>query len=975
MNRYEKLGTLVCLVLLVLVFGFNPSVLARLDVTAVTKEKEAPPGEFVSLVYSVKNGSAGEQDVTFELSVPDRWATMGTPAPATIPAGGKETIFVTVQVPATAKAGDHSVVLRASYDGNTFEGTATVTVKEVKGVEVAAPPAKTVTRDSSLSYVFTVKNTGNITDTFNVEADSGHDWVTNISPETLQLFPGMSKQVKVELYVPADAVPGRDPVTVTATSGRDDDITDKETVFTRILPPSPQAVGGELYAILPARLEGNFSRYLGEGGPTGGLRLVASGELGNGNLNMDFGLSDIYTENDFEWNSFDYGEENFQISTGDVGYTFSNLLSMSGSGISTTFSRGNFSLSLLDLYPGLENGGGSLSYEDDNVYLSGNIANLDAENGGNALTETVVGRFTREELGEIELEAGYTFNEGRFGLAYQVYGESGFDPFTFEGEAFFIGPKFAGSRSGDKGFRVSQSINAENYDQDLTYAYYYSTANDTQTRSMTKTDRLAANLYVDVLGALGSWPGGKEGRAFNLSGSYEMTDREDTRKNPTLDENTQSFSGSFFYRYDNLDFSVSADEEIRTNNLSGETFESFSFNQSFGFTYKGIEFNALYSSSLTENLTTNETVSTSGTTSFELAKTGSPYIGFSVTKSEGSVDISLDSTINPIDNLELSLLATATIAEGDITIGGSLDFAYEYDLPLAFIITQGRVKGSVFVDSNSNGKKDEGEEGVPELVLTIEDTKVASGKDGYFKFPPLTPGTYEMNISDLPSKYASKKELPVEVKVKKGEETNTLIPLTELSSASLRVFNDANQNGKVETGEEGIEAVGVTLKGDGVERTRSTNQEGKINFRGLVPGSYTLTLNTNTLPPRSEVTTGNTEISIELSGGEEKEINIGSFQRPREIIFGQPPEADFAYAPTEPSPGQEVNFSGGLSTDPDGEIAKYEWDFQSDGKVDRSGKIVSHIFPESGTYEVSLTVTDSDGNDVTVTKEIDVISE
>ncbi|MCF7876582.1 PKD domain-containing protein, partial [Candidatus Bipolaricaulota bacterium] len=674
-------------------------------------------------------------------------------------------------------------------------------------------------------------------------------------------------------------------------------------------------------------------------------------------------------------NAFDYGEQNYRVNTGGVGLTFSDLISLNGTGISASLTRGNFSVSLLDLYPEIENGGGRLSYENDSLYLAANLANLENDAGENAFTESVVGRFQQGETGEVEFEAGYTPEGGSYGQAYQAYGQVGFEPITLEGEAFFIGPEFAGSGSGDKGFRLSGSARGENYNQDLTYSYYYRTPGAVQTRSTMKVDRLAGNASVDILGASGSWPAGKEGRAFSLSGSFEMSSREDTREDPTLDESTQRFSGSVLYRYENIDFSISATEELRTNNLSGETFESFNISQEVGFSYEGFNVNAGFSNTLTENLTTGERTSSAGSFSLGIATAGSPYVSFSMTKNSRSLDFTLDSTVSPTEALEFSLSASTTIGQGDVSFGGSLNFTYECDLPLKFIITQGRVDGYVFVDSNENGEKDEDEEGIPELVLTIENTKIASGEDGYFKFPPLTPGTYELNIEDLPSKYGTKAELPQEVEVVKGEETTTYVPLTELSSISLSVFADANENGTRETGEGGIDAVGVILEGEGVERKRTTNQDGEINFRGLVPGTYSLVLNEDTLPPRSEITTGNADISVDLAGGETKEIEIGSFQRPREIIFGQPPEADFAYSPEAPTVGSEVNFSGGLSSDPDGNITKYEWDFQSDDQVDQTGKIVTHTFPEAGTYEVSLTVTDNDGNDVTVSKEIDVVSQ
>ncbi|HCT78272.1 MAG TPA: hypothetical protein DGT23_17185 [Micromonosporaceae bacterium] len=52
-------------------------------------------------------------------------------------------------------------------------------------------------------------------------------------------------------------------------------------------------------------------------------------------------------------------------------------------------------------------------------------------------------------------------------------------------------------------------------------------------------------------------------------------------------------------------------------------------------------------------------------------------------------------------------------------------------------------------------------------------------------------------------------------------------------------------------------------------------------------------------------------------------------------------------------------FDGGTSTDPDGTIASYGWDF-GDGTTG-SGRTVTHTYARSGYYSVSLTVTDNSG--------------
>ena len=52
------------------------------------------------------------------------------------------------------------------------------------------------------------------------------------------------------------------------------------------------------------------------------------------------------------------------------------------------------------------------------------------------------------------------------------------------------------------------------------------------------------------------------------------------------------------------------------------------------------------------------------------------------------------------------------------------------------------------------------------------------------------------------------------------------------------------------------------------------------------------------------------------------------------------------------------------ANDPDGTIAKYEWDFENDGTTDEtttSDSSFPYTFPASGDYDVNLTVTDNDG--------------
>lgn len=57
--------------------------------------------------------------------------------------------------------------------------------------------------------------------------------------------------------------------------------------------------------------------------------------------------------------------------------------------------------------------------------------------------------------------------------------------------------------------------------------------------------------------------------------------------------------------------------------------------------------------------------------------------------------------------------------------------------------------------------------------------------------------------------------------------------------------------------------------------------------------------------------------------------------------------------------GHATNFDGSGSTDSDGTITNYSWDFGDGANAD--GVIVDHVYSSAGVYQVTLTVTDDDG--------------
>ena len=81
----------------------------------------------------------------------------------------------------------------------------------------------------------------------------------------------------------------------------------------------------------------------------------------------------------------------------------------------------------------------------------------------------------------------------------------------------------------------------------------------------------------------------------------------------------------------------------------------------------------------------------------------------------------------------------------------------------------------------------------------------------------------------------------------------------------------------------------------------------------------------------------------------------------------QPPVADAGSNQTA-EVGVTLTFNGSGSTDPDGTISSYEWDF-GDGNTS-IGMSTTHAYSTAGTYLVTLTVTDDDGANDTDTAEV-----
>jgi PKD repeat protein len=94
----------------------------------------------------------------------------------------------------------------------------------------------------------------------------------------------------------------------------------------------------------------------------------------------------------------------------------------------------------------------------------------------------------------------------------------------------------------------------------------------------------------------------------------------------------------------------------------------------------------------------------------------------------------------------------------------------------------------------------------------------------------------------------------------------------------------------------------------------------------------------------------------------------GSVTKPVSVTAAnQPPAAAF----TSSAADLLASFDGSGSSDPDGTVAAYAWDF-GDGTAAGSGAKPAHAYAAAGTYQVKLTVTDDKGATASVTQPVSV---
>lgn len=952
--------------LFVAVFASAQAAAGAVRVDLLSTAKDAAPGDVVTHVFAVSHDAPSGQTFTLTYDVPAGWTLLGAPPEIAVAAGDEGVVFLTLTIPSDAAAGSYVLTFRAaSQTDPTDEASAGVTtrVAVVNQVELAAPAGKSVAPGGSVSYDVLVVNRGNAQDVFAVTAISSRAYAASLSSASLELSPRESQTVTVVLAVPADAAPGRDVITVRASSTLYAEVEDEIAVFTTILPPGPSAVGGSLLEILPLRVHVGVEKDETAGTFDSQISFATSGPVFDGTFSASctalhpFGSGPV----DVTAASLLYRLDTASYAVGNVSQSLTDLVSVSCDGGSIAIDASMVDVSLIAGGGGEETRfGGLLALGPEEAQLG--LAYSDRRSEA-ARWATWTGTAKAEPLDGwiVRAEGGLGTDNGRLGRAGFVGTTIDSDAYFLSADAFSVDTYFPGPRNDTAGIEMSQRLRLTSLSLGLSIRHAW----DNVVR-----DPLVPTLVRDSLGVNLSatpWDDGP-----TLQTTLELARRHQADGTPRDDidtllaYNVMETEGVFPYAFTGR----IAD---RVDRLVGTSRRTLTHTQKVGLSADEFSILLTLSEERVVDLVHDLVLSSAASASLAVRPLGSRHEAAIEFRSLGDTfDLDASLVVHATDDVDAVFDGFARWERGNpagARFGWSVGLNATFGVPFPFLVTKGRIEGRVFVDRNANGVLDEGEAPAEGVVVFVEESEVSTDAAGEFRFPPLSPETYHLSARELPldTSFGS----PIEIRLGAGERRVVDVPLAPILTLRGAVFEDANQDGVRQLQETGFAGIRVRLaREDGEAIATTTDAHGEFAWANARPGIYIASLDATTLPERFSFTTPESQA---VDASSEDLILFGGFIRPREVIVTfQPPTADGRVTPAAPRVGEVVTFDASLSFDFDGEIASYAWDVDGDGAIDSTDAVTAHVFAAAGHYRIRLTVTDNAGNSDTQVLEIDV---
>jgi choice-of-anchor B domain-containing protein len=215
-----------------------------LAMTPVTSGLAGLPGQTVTYTLDLTN--LGNLSDTYDLSINGQtWATTLSTNSITLDAGQSESATVQVTIPPEATVGDNDIVTVTAVSQGDNAITASANLTTTVGVTYGIAATAAITEQSglpgsTLTYTLQITNTGNTTDTFDVQTFS--EWSAQSSPITITLASGADATAVITVTIPLTATANSsESIIVTATSQADHSVS-QQVVLTAVAlaaPPEP----------------------------------------------------------------------------------------------------------------------------------------------------------------------------------------------------------------------------------------------------------------------------------------------------------------------------------------------------------------------------------------------------------------------------------------------------------------------------------------------------------------------------------------------------------------------------------------------------------------------------------------------------------------------------------------------------------------------------------------------------------------
>ena len=937
---HRTVGPLV--LCLAAVIGLQVSVNAAYGVSVeVGPPKTAKPGDLVTHVFVIKNTGTAADQYNLKLTLPNGWTALPIPSQVNLDVGDSTRVFVTVMVPSGATAGTYTVVLRATSASDPSvwaEAEGVIQLVPTAGLAVETFQLGRAPPGTEARHIFHIRNTGNVIDTYRIEARIDRDWTVRVSPLEVQVLPGDQAQFTVTVLIPPTAAPGtRYYPWIDVTSTADPSVKQELWETAYVAPPPPEKVRVEVYPELPLTVwfalteEGDPSFKFSLTGPVPGI--------GRLNASRSFGLLGL-VDQDAAFYTSEWGVEWGSISVGGA------FCELSGEG-------------LRFLWNGVGVGGSELLLTDVGKGFAGS---LDWEAGTARLVSVSVEDTLLYSVKELQFTGRLSETFSLAAIIATANSAAG------EADAFQI--KFtmqAGSVSGhlefaevSPDFPERSETTSSGWGLTLGGVASAISGGFSTERSKTLAEVGPPKVYVDTESFQTTatiLPTRQMSFTVDLTGRQKESD--DTPR--TTDEGSSSVSLTFTQVLARMSWSLGSSFSHAWDEVAGTSFLTTGLDLSAEMPFSQMTLSGALSLEQITNLITGAIDETSSSFSLSCAL---PQVMFAPTielsATDGEASLSADLSWVDVAGWELKASLELTLAE-ECEFSTEVEFTFPVLVPL-FGPTYGVIRGRAFIDENKNGRFDPGEEGVANLLLSADGQQAITGADGRFVFWPLLPGRYQVGFAELPFGISPLRRLPIQVTLAAGQEIELLIPLESKSQIGGAVFHDLDKNGVRDAGEPGVAGVELLIRNLAFAKRVYTDSVGRFSLE-VPPGIYTVELVVASLPARFEPTTS-TRVQVLVRERTFARVQFGIWQRSREIIFvPQAPIARFDYTPALPTVGEQVVFDASGSEAPaPAEIVSYEWEFRKGPTVIRArGLRVTVIFEEAGAWLAVLRVTDSAG--------------